>query len=159
MQNYRNKKTVLYLTYDGLLDPLGESQILPYWLGSLESMDQLTIISYGAAVHWVLEALDDLSEISADIIDLRTLQPLDVETIYKSVKKTGKAIVVQEDSMFGGIASDISALINENCFEFLDAPIKRVASIETPIPFQSDLEQQYLGKSTLIKAIQDLHNY
>ena len=125
----------------------------------LKEGDQLTIISYGAAVHWALEALDALSEISADVIDLRTLQPLDVETIYKSVKKTGKAIVVQEDSMFGGIASDISALINENCFEFLDAPIKRVASIETPIPFQSDLEQQYLGKSTLIKAIQDLHNY
>ena len=125
----------------------------------LKEGDQLTIISYGAAVHWTLEALEALSEISADVIDLRTLQPLDVETIYKSVKKTGKAIVVQEDSMFGGIASDISALINENCFEFLDAPIKRVASIETPIPFQSDLEQQYLGKSTLIKAIQDLHNY
>jgi 2-oxoisovalerate dehydrogenase E1 component len=125
----------------------------------LKEGDQLTIISYGAAVHWTLEALDALSEISADVIDLRTLQPLDVETIYKSVKKTGKAIVVQEDSMFGGIASDISALINENCFEFLDAPIKRVASIETPIPFQSDLEQQYLGKSTLIKAIRDLHNY
>jgi 2-oxoisovalerate dehydrogenase E1 component len=120
---------------------------------------QLTVISYGAAVHWVLEALEGLSEISADVIDLRTLQPLDVETIYTSVKKTGKAIVVQEDSMFGGIASDISALINENCFEFLDAPVKRVASLETPIPFQSDLEQQYLGKSNLTKVIKDLHNY
>ena len=125
----------------------------------LKEGNQLTIISYGAAVHWVLEALGDLLEISADVIDLRTLQPLDVETIYTSVKKTGKAIVVQEDSLFGGIASDISALINENCFEFLDAPIKRVASIETPIPFQSDLEQQYLGKATLLKAIQDLHDY
>ena len=125
----------------------------------LKEGNQVTIISYGAAVHWVLEALSDLSEISADVIDLRTLQPLDVDTIYKSVKKTGKAIVVQEDSLFGGIASDISALINENCFEFLDAPVKRVASIETPIPFQSDLEQQYLGKATLKKAIQDLHDY
>jgi len=125
----------------------------------LKEGNHLSIISYGAAVHWVLKALEALPEISVDVIDLRTLQPLDVETIYQSVKKTGKAIVVQEDSMFGGIASDISALINENCFEFLDAPIKRVASIETPIPFQSDLEQQYLGKSTLIKAIQDLHNY
>ena len=119
----------------------------------------ITIISYGAAVHWCLDSLDDLSEMSVDIIDLRTLQPLDLETIYKSVKKTGKAIIVQEDSLFGGIASDISALITENCFEFLDAPIKRVASLETPIPFQSDLEQQYLGKSNLTKAIQDLHNY
>ena len=125
----------------------------------LKEGNQLTIISYGAAIHWVLEALENLSEIAADVIDLRTLQPLDVETIYVSVKKTGKALIVQEDSMFGGIASDISALINENCFEFLDAPIKRVASLETPIPFQSDLEKQYLGKSNLTKAIQDLHNY
>jgi 2-oxoisovalerate dehydrogenase E1 component len=125
----------------------------------LREGNQLTIISYGAAIHWVLEALENLSEIAVDVIDLRTLQPLDVETIYASVKKTGKALIVQEDSMFGGIASDISALINENCFEFLDAPIKRVASLETPIPFQSDLEKQYLGKSNLTKAIQDLHNY
>ena len=125
----------------------------------LKEGNHLTIISYGAAVHWVLEALENLPEISADIIDLRTLQPLDTATIYQSVKKTGKAIVVQEDSMFGGIASDLSALISENCFDFLDAPVKRVASLETPIPFQSELEKQYLGKSTLIKAIQDLHNY
>jgi 2-oxoisovalerate dehydrogenase E1 component len=125
----------------------------------LKEGNNLTIISYGAAIHWVLESLENLSEIAVDVIDLRTLQPLDVETIYASVKKTGKALIVQEDSMFGGIASDISALINENCFEFLDAPIKRVASLETPIPFQSDLEKQYLGKSNLTKAIQDLHNY
>ncbi|PQB06916.1 dehydrogenase [Polaribacter filamentus] len=125
----------------------------------LKEGNQLTIISYGAAIHWVLDALENLSEIAVDVIDLRTLQPLDVETIYASVKKTGKALIVQEDSMFGGIASDISALINENCFEFLDAPIKRVASLETPIPFQPDLEKQYLGKSNLTKAIQDLHNY
>jgi 2-oxoisovalerate dehydrogenase E1 component len=125
----------------------------------LKKGNHVTIISYGAAVHWVLEALENLLDISADVIDLRTLQPLDVETIYQSVRKTGKALLVQEDSMFGGIASDISALINENCFEFLDAPVKRVASIDTPIPFQSDLEQQYLGKSTLLEAIQDLHNY
>lgn len=125
----------------------------------LKTGNEITIISYGAAVHWALEALENLSDISADVIDLRTLQPLDTTTIYKSVEKTGKAIIVQEDSLFGGIASDISALINENCFQFLDAPVKRVASLETPIPFQSDLEQQYLGKSNLTKAIQDLHNY
>ncbi|TXD49579.1 thiamine pyrophosphate-dependent enzyme [Polaribacter sp. IC063] len=125
----------------------------------LKDGTKMTIISYGAAVHWVLESLESLPEISADVIDLRTLQPLDTETIYKSVKKTGKVLVVQEDSLFGGIASDVSALITENCFEFLDAPVKRVASLETPIPFQSDLEQQYLGKTNLTKAIQDLQNY
>ncbi|PQJ74414.1 alpha-ketoacid dehydrogenase subunit alpha/beta [Polaribacter gangjinensis] len=119
----------------------------------------MSIISYGAAVHWVLEALNSLPEISADVIDLRTLQPLDIETIFSSVKKTGKVLVVQEDTLFGGIASDIAALINENCFEFLDAPIKRVGSIETPIPFQSDLEQQYLGKSKVIDAIKSLYQF
>jgi len=125
----------------------------------LKEGKDITIISYGAAVHWVLEVLENLKEISVDVIDLRTLQPLDVETIYSSAKKTGKILIVQEDSMFGGIASDVSALITENCFEYLDAPVKRVASLETPIPFQSDLEQQYLGKSKLTKAILDLYNY
>jgi len=125
----------------------------------LKEGKDLTIISYGAAVHWVLEALENLSEIVVDVIDLRTLQPLDVETIFASAKKTGKILIVQEDSLFGGIASDLSALITENCFEYLDAPVKRVASLETPIPFQSDLEQQYLGKSKLTKAILDLYNY
>jgi 2-oxoisovalerate dehydrogenase E1 component len=120
---------------------------------------QLTIISYGAAIHWVLEVLEKLNAISVDVIDLRTLQPLDVETIYASVKKTGKALIVQEDSFFGGIASDVSALINENCFEYLDAPIKRIAGIETPIPFDKELENQYLGKNKIEKSILDLINY
>ncbi len=109
--------------------------------------NDITIISYGAGVHWVTEIIEKHQDISADIIDLRTLQPLDTETIYESVRKTGKAIVLQEDTMFGGIASDISSLITENCFTFLDAPVKRVASIETPIPFDINLEQQYLGKN------------
>ena len=125
----------------------------------LKEGNQLTIISYGAAIHWVLELLKNDTIISLDLIDLRTLQPLDVETIYKSVKKTGKALIVQEDSLFGGVASDISALIHENCFEYLDAPVKRVASIETPIPFDKGLEDQYLGKNKLEKSIFELINY
>lgn len=120
---------------------------------------KMTIITYGAAVHWVLEVLESFKEISADLIDLRTLQPLDTETIYKSVRKTNKAIIVQEDSLFGGIASDISALITENCFNSLDAPVKRVGSLDTPIPFQKDLENQYLAKSKLSELIIEMHNY
>ena len=101
----------------------------------------------------------DKENLNADIIDLRCLQPLDTESIYTSVKKTGKVLIVQEDSLFGGIASDISALIHENCFEYLDAPVKRVASIETPIPFDAQLEKQYLAKNNLIEAIQTLMKY
>ena len=125
----------------------------------LKEGNQCTIISYGAGVHWALEYAEKHPEISADIIDLRSLQPLDTETLYQSVKKTGKVIIVQEDSMFGGIASDLSALITENCFEFLDAPVKRVASLETPIPFESNLEKQYLGKNQLEVNIQELLEY
>ena len=125
----------------------------------LKEGKNLSIIAYGAAVHWVLDALKNLPEIEADVIDLRTLQPLDTETIFISVKKTGKVLIVQEDTLFGGIASDLSSLITENCFEFLDAPVKRIGSLETPIPFQSDLEQQYLGKSKVLEAIQELHKY
>jgi len=125
----------------------------------LKEGNQLTVISYGAAIHWVLEVLESNKEIAIDVIDLRTLQPLDVATIYSSVKKTGKAMIVQEDSLFGGIASDISALINENCFANLDAPVKRIASLATPIPFDSGLENQYLAKNKLEDSILELINY
>jgi 2-oxoisovalerate dehydrogenase E1 component len=79
--------------------------------------------------------------------------------VYHSVKKTGRVLIVQEDSLFGGISSDLSALINEHCFEYLDAPVKRVASLETPIPFEPNLETQYLGKNRLEKTINELLNY
>ena len=133
---------------------------LPFGKASvLAEGDEISIITYGAAVHWVLEILDHNSDIKADVIDLRTLQPLDTETIYNSVKKTGKAIILQEDSLFGGIASDVSSLIMEECFEYLDAPVKRVASLETPIPFINQLEDQYLAKSRFEFALKDLLAY
>ncbi|WP_242132167.1 alpha-ketoacid dehydrogenase subunit alpha/beta [Aestuariivivens marinum] len=119
----------------------------------------ISVITYGAAVHWALEALDDNPDILADVIDLRTLQPLDKEAIFTSVKKTGKAIISHEDTLFGGIASDISAMIMENCFEYLDAPVKRVASIETPIPFATQLEKQYLPKDRFEEALKLLLTY
>jgi 2-oxoisovalerate dehydrogenase E1 component len=133
---------------------------LPFGKASvLRNGSEITIISFGAAVHWVLETLDNNSDIEADVIDLRTLQPLDTETIFSSVKKTGKAIILQEDSLFGGIASDISAMIMESCFEYLDAPVKRVASMDTPIPFQMQLEDQYLPKYRFEKELRALLNY
>lgn len=125
----------------------------------LREGEKLSIITFGAGVHWAIEYLDNHPEISADLIDLRSLAPLDEATIFKSVQKTGKALILQEDSIFGGVASDISALINEHCFEYLDGPVKRVGSLSTPIPFASKLEDQYLAKSKLADAIDFLNNY
>ncbi|WP_339626948.1 dehydrogenase E1 component subunit alpha/beta [uncultured Winogradskyella sp.] len=125
----------------------------------LKEGEAITIISYGAGVHWALHTLEKNTNISADLIDLRTLQPLDKDTIFNSVKKTGKVIILQEDSLFGGIASDISALIMEECFEFLDGPVKRVASMETPIPFIGQLEDQYLSRDKFEDALKELLSY
>ena len=125
----------------------------------LKEGNDVTIISYGAGVHWALDTLKTHPEISADLLDLRTLQPLDVASIYASVRKTGKAIFLQEDSLFGSIASDVAALITEHCFESLDAPVKRVASIETPIPFQGELEKQYLPKHRFATELKILLEY
>ena len=125
----------------------------------LQQGDQVTIVTYGMGVHWALKTLESDTTIKADLIDLRTLSPLDTQTIYASVKKTGKVIILQEDSMFGGIASDISALISEHCFEDLDAPIKRVAGLETPIPFAADLEREYLANDRFDAALKELIAY
>jgi 2-oxoisovalerate dehydrogenase E1 component len=116
--------------------------------------NDLTIVTYGLGVHWALEMLND--DVSIEIIDLRTLLPIDEETIYQSVKKTGKVIVLHEDCLTGGIGGEIVALINEHCFEFLDAPIKRVASIDTAVPFAVELENQFLPKQRLKEVIAEV---
>ncbi|SHL40909.1 alpha-ketoacid dehydrogenase subunit alpha/beta [Flavobacterium chilense] len=132
--------------------PLGKAVVL-------KEGKSVTIIAFGAPVHWALETLAQNPEIEADLIDLRTLQPLDTETIFASVKKTGKVIIYQEDTLFGGIASDISALIMEECFEYLDAPVKRVASLDSPIPFTKALEDQFLAKNRFEEVLLDLLKY
>jgi len=132
--------------------PLGEASLL-------QEGDQISIVTYGAGVHWALEVLKGSEEIAADLIDLRTLCPLDIETVYASVRKTGKLIILQEDSLFGGVASDISSLVMENCFEALDAPVRRVASMETPIPFSKILENNYLPKNRFQQALHELLEY
>ncbi|HRB71129.1 MAG: dehydrogenase [Flavobacterium sp.] len=121
--------------------------------------DDVTVISFGAGVHWALDTLAKHPEIKADLIDLRTLQPLDMETIYASVKKTGKVIILQEDTLFGGVASDISSMIMENCFEYLDGPVKRVGSLESAIPFVKALEDQYLPKQRFENDLLELLAY
>jgi 2-oxoisovalerate dehydrogenase E1 component len=132
--------------------PLGKA-------GLLREGKEVSIVSYGAGVHWALETLEKEPQISADLIDLRTLQPLDMETVYTSVRKTGRLIILQEDSLFGGIASDISALVMEHCFEYLDAPVKRVGSLETPIPFAKKLEANYLPRERFSESLKQLLAY
>ena len=119
----------------------------------------VSIISYGMGVHWALEVLQNNPDISADLIDLRTLIPLDKDTIVNSVKKTGKAIILHEDCMIGGFGADISSMISEECFEYLDAPVKRSASIDTPVPFASNLEDTFLAKSNFESKLKELLVY
>jgi len=132
--------------------PIGKASIL-------RSGDSISVISFGAAIHYAIKVLDNNPNIDVDLIDLRTLYPLDKQSIINSVNKTGKAIILQEDSLFGGLASEISSIIMENCFESLDAPVKRVASLETPIPFESSLESQYLPYDRFEKELIELFNY
>jgi len=132
--------------------PFGKAQLIT------EGND-ITIVTYGMGVHWAMETLKNNPSISADLIDLRTLVPLDTETIYQSVKKTGRVIILHEATLFNGIGGEISALITENCFEYLDAPVKRVASIETPVPFINQLEQVFLPKKRFEEELLKLVNF
>ncbi len=118
-----------------------------------------TIIAYGYAVHWALDYLNSHPELSIEIIDLRSLQPWDRKTVIESVKKTHKAMVLHEDTLTGGFGAEIAATIAENCFLELDAPVMRCASLDTPIPMDKNLENQFLGKSRLEKAMHQLLNY
>jgi 2-oxoisovalerate dehydrogenase E1 component len=119
----------------------------------------VSIITYGMGVHWALEVLSNNPDISADLIDLRTLVPLDREMVLVSIKKTGRAIVLHEDCMIGGFGADISAMIADECFEYLDAPVKRSASIDTPVPFAHELEDEFLAKARFEQQLIDLLAY
>ncbi|MBB78155.1 MAG: dehydrogenase [Crocinitomicaceae bacterium] len=121
--------------------------------------NDLSIITYGMGVHWALQYAKDHSNLNIDILDLRTLIPLDIDSIYETVKKTGRVIVLHEDCMTGGIGGEIVALISENCFRYLDAPVKRVASLDTPVPFVKQLEDQFLPKERLASEIDEIMKY
>ena len=120
--------------------------------------DEVLIITYGMGVHWAIEIVKELN-ISADILDLRSLMPWDKEAVEKSVKKTGKVIILHEDCLTGGIGGEISAWISENCFEFLDAPIMRSASLDTPVPFSTNLEKNFLPKERFKEQLKKLNRY
>ena len=125
----------------------------------LKEGQDVTIVSYGAGVHWALEVLEKNPHISADLIDLRTLVPLDTDAIFKSVQKTAKVIILHEDCEVGGFGADISALISEYCFEYLDAPVMRSASLNTAVPFSKSLEDNFLAKEGFEQKLNDLLAY
>ena len=146
---YRSVKEEVH---DGHFEiPIGKAKLV-------SQGEDITLISYGLGVHWCKDAAEELS-ISANILDLRSLKPWDTEAVEEVVKKTGKVIVVHEDNLYGGIGAEIAAWISEHCFEFLDGPVKRVASLDTPVPFNAELEKQYLGSARLKSAIQELLDY
>lgn len=120
--------------------------------------NDLSIITYGAGVHWAKQLIDEM-HFDIDLIDLRTLAPLDTESIKGSVRKTGKVIILTEDNLTGSVAADIAGFIGEECFEYLDAPIRRVGSLDTPIPFEKGLENNYLPTSRLKICVKELLDY
>jgi 2-oxoisovalerate dehydrogenase E1 component len=126
---------------------------------TVSSGTDLTIITYGLGVHWATETMAKYPDVSAEIIDLRSLMPLDKEAIYQAANKTGKVIVLHEDCLTGGIGGELVALITEHCFEQLDAPVLRVASMDTPVPFAVTLEKQFLASERLGAAIDRILTY
>ncbi len=119
----------------------------------------LSIITYGSGVHWAMELAQQRSDLSIDILDLRTLLPLDYEAIKASVARTGRILLLHEDTLIGGIGGEIAAWISENCFALLDAPVIRCASLDTPVPFAIELENNFLAKSRLTKTIDKLMSF
>jgi len=124
----------------------------------LTTGNDLTIITYGMGVHWAKKILEKKG-ISADLVDLRTLSPWDVETVKQSVSKCSRVIILHEDNLIGGIGAEIAAWIVENCFSSLDAPSIRVAALDTPVPFAKSLEENYLPEKRLAIAIDVIMAY
>lgn len=125
----------------------------------LQQGEEISIITYGSGVHWALDYAKAHPEISVDILDLRTLLPLDYEAIAAAVCRTGKVLLLHEDTLTGGVGGEIAAWIAEHCFEHLDAPVMRCASLDTPVPFNIELEKNFLASARLDEYAQKLLNY
>ncbi|PPK85193.1 2-oxoisovalerate dehydrogenase E1 component [Neolewinella xylanilytica] len=155
---------VLYFEHKGLYRSLSgpvPQGFTPGELGKariVKEGEALTILTYGAGVHWAMETVASLNH-DIEIIDLRTLAPLDYAAIRQSVAKTSRVLVLHEASLTGGFGGELAAWIGEHCFELLDAPVRRLASLDTPVPFAAALEQQYLPKGRLEEAVLALLGY
>lgn len=162
---FEDPNPVMFFEHKGLYrsiteDVPDEYYTIPFGKARLvKEGTQVSIVTYGMGVHWAIELLNQHPEISADLIDLRTLCPLDTETIYTSVKKTGKAFILHEDTLTGGIGGELSALISEHCFEYLDAPVAREGSLDTPVPMNANLEINFLPKERFRNKLMALIGY
>jgi 2-oxoisovalerate dehydrogenase E1 component len=121
--------------------------------------EEVSIITYGSGVHWAEDYAAEHPEISIDILDLRTLLPLDYMAIRAAVQRTGRVLVLHEDTLTGGLGGEIAAWIAEHCFGMLDAPVMRCASLDTPVPFSIELEKNFLAKARLGEKVQELLQY
>jgi 2-oxoisovalerate dehydrogenase E1 component len=162
---FNDPNPVIFFEHKALYRSLSEPVSKDYFTDDLSkaktvrSGEQISVISYGMGVHWALEFQKENPEYDLDIVNLRSLLPLDTEAIYSSVRKTNRVLVLQEDCLTGGVAGEVSALINEHCFESLDAPVLRVGSLDTPVPFDAALEQQFLPKKRMREALEKLASY
>jgi 2-oxoisovalerate dehydrogenase E1 component len=156
---------VMYFEHKALYRSINEDVYDDYYtieIGKAKLVKEgsdLSIITYGLGVHWALEALEKYPDINADIVDLRTLLPWDEEAVLKSVKKTGKVLVMHEDTHTGGIGGELTACIAENCFPYLDAPPVRIGALDTPVPMSATLEQNFLPKVRFMEALRKLADF
>lgn len=146
---YRNNSNLVPEAY--YLTPIGKAEFV-------RRGEQATIITYGMGVHWAVEVAARM-EVDVDILDLRTLMPLDFEAIEESVRRTNRVMLLHEDTLTGGIGAELAALISEKCFKALDAPLVRVAGLDTPVPFAGPLEQQFLPKGRIEEKLKYLIDY
>ncbi len=164
LASFEDPNPVIYFEHKALYRRLTEAVPEDYYTVEIgkarlaQSGDELSIITYGMGVHWAAETCRELG-LSADILDLRTLLPLDYEAIAQTVKKTSRALILHEDTLTGGIGGEIAAYISEHLFEYLDAPVLRAAGLDTPVPFSTALEEQFLPKARLKQQLERLMAY
>jgi len=125
----------------------------------VRSGNDVSIVTYGMGVHWAKQIAEESDSIDLEIIDLLTLIPWDKEIVKETLSKTGKLLILHEDVLTGGIGGEISAWVSEHCFTLLDAPVTRVASLDTPVPFIQPLENNFLANSRLLDKITELADF
>jgi 2-oxoisovalerate dehydrogenase E1 component len=164
-QSFEDPNPVLFFEHKMLYRSIEEEvpegyYTLPFGKARIVSAgEKLTLVTYGLGVHWGMDVLKEEKYAGIELIDLRTLAPLDYETVMTSVKKTGRVVVLHEDSLTGGIGGELASRITEECFEYLDAPVTRCASLDTPIPFNAGLEINFMANNRLRTTLDKVLSY